>query len=72
MFDEDESTLICPYCGEVQQCHEPDDFTSYSCYTQCERCEKNFWYAVKVTREYDSYKDDKDSEDKEDGENDGG
>lgn len=63
MADEDEGELICPYCGEVQQCHEPDEFTSHSCYTQCESCGKNFWYWVRVTREYDSFKDDKNSED---------
>ncbi len=50
MADEDEGELICPYCGEVQQCHEPDEFSSHSCYTQCESCGKNFWYWVRVTR----------------------
>lgn len=58
MFDEDNGELICPYCGEIQQCHEPDDISANMCYTECEHCDKPFWYAVKVTREYESFKDD--------------
>lgn len=51
--------LICPYCGEEQQCHEPDEISAYICYTECEHCEKHFWYSVKVTREYNSFKNEK-------------
>lgn len=49
--------LLCPYCGEKQLNHEPDDISSNMCYTQCEHCDKHFWYSVTVTRTYDSYKD---------------
>ena len=58
----DEDQLVCPYCGEVQYNHEPDDFSSDMCYTKCEHCEKPFWYAVTVTREYTSIKDDQEQE----------
>ena len=47
--------LICPYCGAVQETHEPDDISADMCWTQCEKCGKNFWYSVDVTREYDSW-----------------
>ena len=53
MFD----YLLCPYCGEKQLNHEPDCISSNMCYTQCEHCDKHFWYSVRVTRSYDSYKD---------------
>lgn len=62
----DENQLVCPYCGEVQQCHEPDDFSSDMCYTECEHCDKPFWYAVTVAREYTSIKDENDGEEDED------
>lgn len=50
--------LICPYCGRVQDCHEPDDISALMCLTECEYCEKPFWYSVSVTREYESRKGD--------------
>lgn len=48
--------LICPYCGMVQDCHEPDDISAEMCNTECEYCGKLFWYAVDVTRTYYPYK----------------
>lgn len=51
-----DSGLICPYCGEEQITHEPDDITSYCCLVECEHCYKQFWYSVTVTRDYDSTK----------------
>lgn len=50
-------TLICPYCGQEQYGHEPDEITAFMCSTQCEHCGKMFWYSVTVTREYYSTKD---------------
>lgn len=47
--------LICPHCGKVQETHEPDQISADMCWTQCEKCEKDFWYSVDVTREYDSW-----------------
>ena len=54
--------LICPYCGETQWNHEPDQFSADMCYTECEYCEKGFWYSVSVNREYDPFKDEEESE----------
>lgn len=68
MFEEllrDDEKLYCPYCGEEQDGHEPDEISSDMCYTECEHCGKNFWYSVNVTRTYSSSKDD-DDEDSED------
>lgn len=50
-------TLICPYCGQEQYGHEPDEMTAFMCSTQCEHCGRDFWYSVTVTREYSSTKD---------------
>ena len=44
--------LICPYCGYVQLCHEPDPITAHCCNTECENCGKTFEYAVTVMRQY--------------------
>lgn len=30
--------LICPYCGAVQETHEPDQISADMCWTQCEKC----------------------------------
>lgn len=35
-------TLICPYCGQEQYGHEPDEITAFMCSTQCEHCGKMF------------------------------
>ena len=50
--------LICPYCGAVQETHEPDQISADMCWTECESCRKDFWYSVSVTRDYDSWEDD--------------
>lgn len=55
-----DETLICPYCGQEQYCHEPDEITAFVCYTQCEHCGKMFWYSVTVTRKYSATKDEVD------------
>ena len=47
--------LICPHCGAVQYMHEPDQISADMCWTQCEKCGKDLWYSVDVTREYDSW-----------------
>ena len=47
--------LICPHCGVVQYMHEPDQISADMCWTQCEKCGKDLWYSVDVTREYDSW-----------------
>lgn len=52
----DNETLVCPYCGREQYTHEPDEISGAMCLTECEQCEKEFWYCIKVTREYWSYK----------------
>lgn len=49
---ETKDKLVCPYCGETQYGHEPDDISSEYVWTQCEYCDKHFWYDVTVTREY--------------------
>lgn len=49
--------LICPHCGAVQETHEPDYISTDMCWTQCEKCGKDFWYSVDVTRDYDSWED---------------
>ena len=51
--------LICPYCGAVQETHEPDDISSFLCVEECEKCGKEFYYAVDVIREYESWKEGK-------------
>lgn len=61
MFD---TELTCPYCDEVQDCQD-DEFSANCCYTKCDKCEKNFWYSVEVSRNYDSSKDDDDEVDDE-------
>lgn len=48
--------LICPYCGAVQETHEPDEISAIMCLTECERCDREFWYSVDVRRSYDSDK----------------
>ena len=53
-MDEDDGLLVCPYCGREQYTHEPDDTSALMCLTTCEHCERQFWYAVEVTREYSS------------------
>lgn len=53
----DNENLICPYCGEEQYTHEPDDISADMCLTECEHCGKPFWYAVEVTRIYSPYQD---------------
>lgn len=58
-FTNDEA-LVCPYCHQEQLCHEPDDISADMCYTECEHCEKSFWYSVNVTRHYTASKDEKD------------
>ena len=50
--------LICPYCGKTQIGHEPDQISAIMCYTQCEYCDKHFWYSVEVKRYYNSRKED--------------
>lgn len=52
-----DETLICPYCGQEQYGHEPDEITAFMCSTQCEHCGKMFSYSVTVTREYNATKD---------------
>lgn len=47
--------LVCPHCGREQLCHEPDDISAHLCLTQCESCDKEFWYSVTVTRTYSSW-----------------
>ena len=54
--------LTCPYCDYPQYCHEPDDFTSHCCNTECENCGRTFEYSVIVTREYFSSKMDGDED----------
>lgn len=44
--------LICPHCGAIQLCHEPDEISAYMCNTECEQCGKIFWYSVTVSRSY--------------------
>ena len=58
-MDED---LICPYCGAIQNCHEPDEISAMMCNTECESCGKVFWYMVDVTRTYSPYKDEDDAD----------
>ena len=50
--------LICPYCGAVQEAHEPDQISADMCWTQCEKFGKDFWYSVSVSRDYDSWEED--------------
>ena len=47
--------LKCPYCGAIQENHEPDMFTSYICTTECDECGKEFEYSVDVKRQYWSF-----------------
>ena len=49
-----ENELVCPHCGYEQQCHEPDEISAEMCLTECESCDKPFWYSVVVTRSYDA------------------
>lgn len=61
----DDNVLECPYCGREQYTHKSDDITAFCCFTECEHCGKQFWYAVTVARHYESFKDDNDKEDDE-------
>lgn len=59
MFDsilgfEKNNELVCPYCGRVQDCHEPDVIDACCANTICEYCERLFEYSVTVTRTYNS------------------
>ena len=54
--------LTCPYCGEEQYTHAPDDISGEMRDTECECCGKAFWYSVTVTRTYSSYGEDEDQE----------
>lgn len=57
--------LTCPYCGYVQQEHEPEGKSADMCFTQCQSCGKIFMYDVQVRqncRVYQSKKDDVDIE----------
>jgi transcription elongation factor Elf1 len=54
------NNLTCPYCGREQLTAEPDEFTANCCFAVCEHCEKEFWYSVRVVREYDSWEGDND------------
>lgn len=54
----DSEVLTCPYCGQEQLCHEPDEISAHLCYTECENCGKSFWYSVTVIRMYSTRKDD--------------
>lgn len=47
--------LICPYCRAIQETYEPDQISADMCWTQCEKCGKDFWYSVSVTRDYESW-----------------
>lgn len=47
--------LICPYCGAAQETHEPDQISTDMCWENCEKCGKDFWYSVSVTRDYESW-----------------
>lgn len=53
-----EDKLICPYCGKEQIGHEPDTISSIMCYTECEYCDRAFWYSVDVCRDYSAFEDD--------------
>lgn len=48
--------LICPYCGEEQYTHEPDQIDALMCFAECEHCGKHFWYSVSVQRDYEATK----------------
>mgnify|MGYP003305108210 CR=1 FL=1 len=72
MFDfsfgySNDEELVCPYCGEVQECHEPDVIDACCANTECERCGKVFEYSVTVTRSYSSSKMDDSDENEEEG-----
>lgn len=54
--------LICPYCKKEQYTHTDDEISADMCLTECEHCNKEFWYGVKITREYYSYGDDENVE----------
>lgn len=47
--------LICPYCGAVQETHEPDQTSVYMRLTECEKCKWFFWYSFDVMKGYDSW-----------------
>ena len=53
----EEKALVCPYCHKEQYTHGLDEISAFRCFTECEHCEKKFWYDVRVTRVYDSYTD---------------
>lgn len=44
--------LVCPYCGQAQEYHEPEDISAYCCETECENCGKTIEYSVTVKRVY--------------------
>lgn len=50
--------LICPYCGAIQETHESDQISAGMCLEKCEKCGKDFFYSVSVTRDYDSWEED--------------
>ena len=56
----DDDILICPYCGYEQYTHEPDEIDADTANTECEHCGCLFWYSVRVTREYSSWRDSED------------
>lgn len=62
-----ENELICPYCGNVQLCHEPDEIDADCANTECEFCYRTFDYSVTVTRRFTSTKllEDMDEEDED-------
>lgn len=44
--------LICPYCGAVQETHEPEQISAMMANTECESCGRTFDYSVDVIRTY--------------------
>lgn len=58
----DNEILVCPYCGEEQDGHEPDVIDACCANTECEYCGKLFEYSVTVERYYSSSKMDEDEE----------
>ena len=62
-YIDDEEMLECPYCGCKQEFHSYDEEISADYITtECEECGKEFWYTVRVTRDYDSYKMEEDND----------
>ena len=44
--------LTCPYCGAIQETHEPEQISAMMANTTCEHCGKTFDYSVDVIRTY--------------------